>query len=295
MSSRTLLNLALFCLAGLLALIVVYRPGIEPEPVPQTLTALSADGISRIEVTRAAREPLHFTRQAGDWVLAGSSELPASNFQIHALLALLQAQATRSYPADSLDLEALGLNPPQATLLLDDISFNIGITDAVDKLRYVQTGNTVFLVTDRYQHLINADWSSFVERRLLPASASLSRLQLPEFTLSLAADRQWQLYPADPAVSTEALQSLVSSWEQATAYYVRRHQGNADTGTITLEFSDKEKPVTLHIMAHSPELILARPELGIQYHLQSNMAQTLLALPVNKQETDTLSVTPLSQ
>jgi len=61
------------------------------------------------------------------------------------------------------------------------------------------------------------------------------------------------------------------------------------------EFSNAAEPVTLHIITHTPELILARPELGIQYHLQGDMAQTLLALPVDKQETDTLSVTPLSQ
>ena len=287
MSSRTLLNLTLFCLAGLLALIVVYQPGIETEPVPQTLTALSADGITRIQVTRTTREPLTFTRHVDTWVLAGSHELPASGFQIRTLLAVLQAQATRSYPADSLDLAALGLEPPQATLLLDDTRFDIGITETVDKLRYVQTGDTVFLVPDLYQHLINADWSSFVARRLLPANAKLTRLQLPELTLSLAAANQWQLSPADPAISTAALQSLISNWEQATAYYVRRYQDNATGETITLEFSNAAAPLTLHIVARTPELILARPDLGIQYYLQGSMEQALLSMPGDTQDTDT--------
>jgi hypothetical protein len=287
MSSRTLLNLALFCLAGLLTLIVVYRPGIEPEPVPQPLTALSADGITRIQVTRTTREPLTFTRHVDTWVLEDSHALPASDLQIRALLALLQAPATRSYPADSLDLEALGLEPPQATLLLDDTRFDIGITEAVDKLRYVQTGDTVFLIPDQYQHLINADWSSFVERRLLPANTRITRLQLPEFTLSLTAANQWQLSPAGPEISTDALQSLVSNWEQATAFYVRRHQNKASGETITLEVSKTAEPVTFHIVAHTPELILARPELGIQYHLQGDMAQALLTMPDDRQETGT--------
>jgi hypothetical protein len=287
MSSRTLLNLALFCLAGLLILIVVYRPGIAPEPVPQTLTALTGDGITRIRVTRTTREPMTFTRHADNWVLAGSSELPASDFQIRSLLAILQAHSSRSYPADSLDLAALGLEPPQATLMLDDTRFDIGLTEALDNMRYVQTGDTVFLVTDRYQHLINADWSSFVERKLLPANASLTRLQLPKLELSLTADHQWQLSPADPTVSAAALQSLVSNWEQATAYYVRRYQDNAGSQTVTLEFSGTAAPVTFHIISQTPEFILARPDRGIVYHLQSEMEQTLLALPGNMQTTDT--------
>ena len=287
MSSRTLINLTLFCLAGILALVIIYRPGIEPEPVPLTLTTLTGDGITRIHVTRTAREPLVFTRHADKWVLAENSELPASDIQIRALLAILQAHSTRTYPANSLDLAAVGLKPPQATLILDDTRFNIGLTDALDNMRYVQMGDTVFLVTDKYQHLINADWSNFVERKLLPADASLTRLQLPELELSLTADHQWQLSPDDPTVSTAALRSLVSNWEQATAYYIRRYQNNATGETITLKFSNAAAPLTLHIVARTPELVLARADQGIQYHLQGNMEQTLLALPNNTQEADT--------
>jgi hypothetical protein len=287
MSSRTLINLALFCLAGILVLVIVYRPGIAPEPVPQTLTAVTGDGISRIQVTRNTREPLTFTRHADNWVLADSSELPASDIQIRSLLAILQAHSGRSYPADSLDLAAVGLEPPQATLMLDNTRFAIGLTEALDNMRYIQTGDTVFLVTDKYQHLINADWSNFVERKLLPANASLTRLQLPKLDLSLTADHQWQLSPADPTVSTTALQSLVRNWEQATAYYVRRYQDKAGSETITLKFSSAAAPVTFYIVSQSPELILARPDQGIQYHLQSDMGQALLALPGDTQDTET--------
>jgi len=287
MSSRTLINLALFCLAGILILVIIYRPGIAPEPVPQLLTALTGDGISRIHVTRTAREPLTFTRHADNWVLADSSELPASNFQIRSLLAILQAHSSRSYPADSLDLAAVGLEPPQATLMLDDTRFDIGLTAALDNMRYVQTGDTVYLVTDKYQHLINADWSSFVERKLLPANARLTRLQLPKLDLSQTADHQWQLSPADPPVSAAALQSLVSNWEQATAYYVRRYQDNATGEVITLEFSNAVEPVSFHIVSRTPEFILAQPDRGIQFHLQSEMEQALLALPDDTQDTAT--------
>jgi hypothetical protein len=105
--------------------------------------------------------------------------------------------------------------------------------------------------------------------------------------LSLTADNQWQLSPADPTVSTAALQSLVSNWEQSTAYYVRRYLDNASGETITLEFSNAATPLTLHIVARTPELILARADQGIQYHLQGNMEQALLGLPGGSQETDT--------
>jgi hypothetical protein len=106
-------------------------------------------------------------------------------------------------------------------------------------------------------------------------------------TLSLAANDQWQLSPADPAIATGALQSLVANWEQATAYYVRRFQDNATGETITLELADDAAPVILHIVARAPELILARPDQGIQYHLHGETGTSLLTLPVDVQETGT--------
>jgi hypothetical protein len=287
MSSRTLLNLALFCLAGILVLVIFYRPGIAPEPVPQTLTALAGNEITRIDVARATREPLAFTRHGDSWVLAGSIELPASDFQVRSLLAILQAQSTRSYPAAGLDLAALGLEPPQATLMLDDTRIDVGITEALDNNRYVKKDDTVFLITDRYQHLLSADWTNFVERKLLPASARLTRVQLPGMDVSLTADNQWQLSPADAAISTAALQTLISNWEQATAYYVRRYEGNASAESVTLEFANEAEPVTLHITARTPEFILSRPELGIQYHLQGSSVKALLTITVDPQEPGT--------
>jgi len=281
MSSRSLLNLALLGLAAVLVLVIVYQPGSTPEPAAQTVTALNSDNISRIRVTRTTREPLEFIRHADKWFLTGESELPASDFQIKSLLAVLQAEAARSYPASSLDLATVGLEPPLATLSLDDTLIKIGAIDALDKLRYLQAGDTVFLVADRYQHLINSNWHGFVDRELLPADSKLSRLQLPDFTLSLQTDNQWLLSPARPSVKMTALQQLTANWKQARAYYVRRHQGETGEATITLEFSGNIEPITFHIVTRTPELILARPEIGIQYHLQSDMQKTLLALPAD--------------
>ena len=292
MSSRNLLNLALLCMAGILVLVIIYRPGFEPEAAAQTLTTLTGDTISRIFVTRTAREPLTFIRQAENWTLAGSSDLPANDLQIRSLLAILQTPTARSYPADSLDLETLGLKPPQATIMLDDTRIDIGITDALDRLRYVQTGDSVFLVADNYQHLINTDWPGFVTRKLLPKDARLTRLQLPDMDLTLTADDQWQLSGDAAAISPAALQTLASNWEQASAYYVRRYQQQVISETITLEFSNQTEPLTLSIVTHTPDLVLARPDLGIQYHLQAATGEALLAIPKSSPEAEPHAGTP---
>ena len=280
MSSRNLLNLALLGLAGVLALLIYYQPGFNPEPAPQTVTTLSSDNIQRIQVVRTTREPLVFMRHEDTWFLSGKRELPASQFQISALLTILQTQALRSYPADSIEPASLGLEPPLATLTLDDVVFKIGSIDALDKLRYLQTGDTVYLVTDRYQHLINADWPGFVSRKLLPANTGITQLQLPGNRLSLNADNQWQTSATDSADSGK-LQTLIDNWQQARATYIRHYQPASSNESVTLEFSGDADAITFHIISRTPELVLARPDLGIQYHLQSNMETSLLAVPTD--------------
>ena len=50
MSSRTLLNLILVLVAIFLGLVVFYKPGIEPPPVPQAITALDPETVSSIHI-----------------------------------------------------------------------------------------------------------------------------------------------------------------------------------------------------------------------------------------------------
>ena len=281
MSSRTLLNLALMAIAAVLALVIVYQPGITPEPAPQTVTTVGSEKISHIRVTRTTREPLAFTRRGDSWFLVNHHDLPASDFQVNSLLATLQAEAMRSYPADSIDPAELGLQPPLATLTLGDTEIKIGTTDALDKLRYLQAGDTVYMVTDRYQHLVNADWPGFVSRKLLPAGARISELKLPQTTLSLTAGNQWQQFPAHATTEPPDLQALVDNWQQASATYIRRYQPSGNGETVTVTLSGNPDPLTFNIVTRTPELVLARPDLGIQYHLQGEMDKALLATPAN--------------
>lgn len=289
MSSRALLNLTLVLVAISLVLVVLYKPGLEPEAAPPPVTTLDPETVSSIQVTRTMREPLGFARHGDRWMLAGDPELPASEFQMPSLLSILQTATTRSYPAASLDLEAVGLQPPQAVLTLDDAVFSIGLTTPLDNKRYIQFKNTVYLVDDKYQHLLNGGRTNFISRKLLPANSTLTRLQLPDKTLSLAGNGQWQLTPEDPAVSSADIQALVSNWENSRATYIHDYDGAVATATITLETSDSANPVTLLLIRKSPDFILARPDWGIQYHLQGNLGNVLLGIPVPVPATNTVT------
>jgi Domain of unknown function (DUF4340) len=279
MSPRSVLNLAMAGIAIGLALTAWFRPGLEPPAAPQPLTTLSPAQVSHIRISRLQRPALEFTRQADNWLLAGDPPLPASPFQVNALLAILRAQPDRRYPAASLDLQELGLDPPQATVVLDDeATLLIGNTEPLDNMRYVQYGATIYLVADRYQHLINADRTNFIERRLLDAAAVITRLTLPDLTLTQTADGHWKLVPDNPDISADAMAQLLTNWQQASALYVRPYVEGTTGTRITLELAGNATPVVFELVSRSPEFILARPDLGIQYHFSNGAADRLLVI-----------------
>ena len=286
MVTRGLLNLVLVVLALVMGLIIYFEPGLEPADIPQPLTTLLvADDAIGIHIERVKYDPVSFIKRNGRWYLVTEKqELPASTFQLQALLRLLETSSSSHYAADTVNLESLGLDPPQATVTIDDVAILFGNTAPLDGKRYLQIDATVHLIEDRYQHLINAGWTNFVERKLLPADKSIRTLRLPDMTLTLTDKDQWQLSPGKPGISADAIQQLLDRWDRVSALYARRYDGRTSDEIITLEFSDSPEPLTFMVIAHSPELVLARPDWGIQYHLTHDAEETLLTLDEPEQD-----------
>ncbi|MDH3980952.1 MAG: DUF4340 domain-containing protein [Gammaproteobacteria bacterium] len=284
MSARTLLNLALALLAVLLAAIVWLRPGLEPETAPAAITALEPEQVSSINITRLQGAPLGFSRHDGTWFLDGDPHIPADAFQLRAILALLQATSIRSYPAGALDLIGLGLDPPQASVMFNGTRVAIGNIEPIDRLRYIKTGTTIHLVEDRYQHLLNAGFNNFVRRHLLPEDASIIALQLPDLTLTRTDGIHWQLTPEDEMAGADDIDALVRNWLRASALYVRRFEPGAYDDTISLTMKGENEPVVFTLISLEPDLVLARPEWGIQYHLAADAGAGLLSLPLQPAE-----------
>jgi hypothetical protein len=281
MSTRTLLNLGLLVAAVTLALVAWFKPGMKPVDVPRPIiTRLTPKQVKSILVERISHDPLRFGKRNGRWFLtAEDRELPAADFQVRALLRLLQATASRHYPAGSLDLASLGLQPPQVHLTMDEVDINLGNTESLDQQRYVQVDDTVYLIDDQYQHLFNADWPSFVSRRLLEGRGAITRIALPGMTLTSGDEGHWQLTPRQEGLSANALQTFVENWQNATALLARRYEGDAAGATVTVQTRDSDQPLILRIISRKPDLVLARPDWGIQYQMPLSEEDSLFTLP----------------
>ncbi len=289
MTARALLNLGLAALGLALVLVVIYRPGLEPEAVPQPIiTSLSPDAVVSITVTRESREQLTFTRHDKRWyVFTGTHELPAAEFQINALLRVLETTADTRYPAESLDLAQFGLEPPQATVTFNEQEFRFGTTEALQRRRYLQLADSVYLVADKYQHLVSAEPYNFVARKLLAGRGAISRLELPGMTLSQPAGMHWQLDPASDKASADALQQLVNRWQNASALYVTGYDGAETTEQVTIHTTGQAEPLVLQVVSNAPNLVLANADRGIRYHLAPGLEGSLFTLPEPEEEITT--------
>ncbi|QKQ25733.1 hypothetical protein [Candidatus Reidiella endopervernicosa] len=73
----------------------------------------------------------------------------------------------------------------------------------------------------------------------------------------------------------DAITALVESWQGAEAIEVTPYRDEPSIATITLTPRGGDT-ITLKMLATTPELILARAELGIRYHFSAEQAAALL-------------------
>lgn len=277
MKSRWIVNLVLLTTVGVLALIALYEPGIAPPPAAQAITALKQAQIDSVRIQRAQHADLILARRAGDaWVIEGQTTLPADRYQVGALIRLAEQTAVRSYPAAELDLARLALDPPQASVTLDATQVDFGATEALEGLRYVRVGDQVHLSPDLYQHLIDAEFTQFVRRRLLPEQAAINSLRLPALTLE-KDDHGWIVQPQQD-VSADRIQQLIDNWQQASALSVRSAAADTAGERIEVVLNDPAQPIVFLIAARDPDLVLLRPDLGLAYRMGAS-GDSLLAFP----------------
>lgn len=294
MNTRTLLNLALLAIAGLLTWTVLYEPGIAPEPVPLPLTSINAERIQTIRVAYKSRQEIQLERKQGNWFVTAPIQAPANAPMVETLLNIAKTSSHSRYPVQDMNLGNLNLEPPEARLTLDDLTLAFGTTEPLHQRRYVLLKNTVHLISDNAFQAIASGAADFVDPALLPGDHAITELRLPQVTLNagnpkvspkrtitLHRDQDgWIAKGADGKPTSEAIAKLVKAWQQHTAQQVELKGNRATLVTIEVQ-REGAPPIHLELLAALPRLILARSDFGVEYHLSAPAWNTLFRLPRN--------------
>ena len=78
-------------------------------------------------------------------------------------------------------------------------------------------------------------------------------------------DGTWQIDPS-LEISADDIISLVKAWQDAQAVTVRKYIETDQDKTIIIE-REQAPPITFLVTSPLPNLVLARPEFNVQYHM----------------------------
>ncbi len=276
MKSRWTINLLLLVTIIILGLIARYEPGIETVKKTEAITDLKVGQIHRIHINRPLRSDLVLARQADkQWLIERATPVPADGFKVRALSRLAEQRPARSYPADSMNLAELQLDPPYATAILNDISIEFGLLEPIDDLRYVRVNDQIHLIPDNYLQLMETSFTQFVRPTLFNKAEQITAIQLPRL-LVRKTDIDWETQPPQSA-NKAALQQFFDIWQQASTQHIRPADPEQDGEPVEVSLANNTSPIQFLIIARKPDLVLARPDYGIQYRL-GNRSEAMLTL-----------------
>lgn len=296
MSSRGWLNLALLlAVAGLMA-VAVLEPGIDSAP-PARLTRFQPADLKRLTLKQHGQPDVVLTRRdhdhrpdhrPGQWWMEKPFRAPAGRYLQQTLTELLAAQPSAAYNSTELDLTAVGLAPPAASISLNDEPLLVGTVDPVHGSRYMLVGEQVLLVPDYLASALLVPATELLSHQLLPPQSHIRELRLPApaapeqatvkvRTLTRAQGRL-RLTP-DSGLSADQLRAWLDEWLYAQAldlstYPPDDYPESPETIEITLESG---RQMLFDVLTPSQdEWVLASRSAGLKYHFARQQAQRLL-------------------
>ncbi len=235
---------------------------VEPEV---TLTDIEPDSIHTIHIERRNLDDIIFQKQAGNWIMQSPFKLPANPARIRVMLRLLGAHSYASFSAPDNDLTPYILAVPRVSIVLNDTHIAFGDTNPLEeKLRYVLIKDTVHIINAGLFHQLQASAIFFLSAKLLPPDTSIKSIQLPELNIKNTKDK----------ALSDAHKQIINSWKKVESVSVRKYEEIEAIDTIKIELGTSEL-IEFIIISNRPNLILARPEKAIQYHISNTVSGSL--------------------
>jgi hypothetical protein len=154
MNRRMRTNMFLLVMVALLGAAVYAELRKEDALATNPLTALDPAAVRTLGIACVDCKARRFEKIDGRWRMLEPFVQAADDARVERLVAIVRAPVRFRHAAGELDARKLGLDPPWATLRIDDTTLTFGTTDAIHGDRYVRVGDTIALVPDRFSALL---------------------------------------------------------------------------------------------------------------------------------------------
>lgn len=289
MKSRWLVNLALLLVvAGIVwALHLTSEKKKSAAPAEIRVSALDPETINRISIEFPAKAPVELEKRDGHWLLTKPYAARAGKEEVNKILAILGAASVDRF--DAKDPASYGLDHPALRLKLDAEEFVFGTFNPVSGQQYVGYKNAVYLVNTAYSEAASIQIVEMLDKNLLGPGEEVtgfdfSHLEQWEKTrLSLALEQgKWKVSaPQAKPNQNELNEWYQANWTTLLATAVEPYKVDRKASYPSFEVKLKNgKTIHFDKVHESPELVLARPDEGLQYHFPQDLGFVILNPPV---------------
>ncbi len=247
------------------------------------ITSLKAADITSIAIQTADRS-MKLSKINGSWQIKEPVLWYANNIAVERIIDIVNAQTDSMLPISEIDPSTLGLQFPKAILSLNNKQITFGATNKIGERRYLQIDDAVYLLKDRYLPFITQDISGLLDRRLLPRALALKSLTLADVKIETQQGNSWA---ADSGSLTgKQADQIIANWQSLNASHIKYYQGNVTPKQKIIALLEQGGEIEFHVLSIAPQLVIARPDLGIEYYFKEQSYYGLLAAANDESTTD---------
>lgn len=245
----------------------------EDDNADVALTPLVPEKVSSIQVNKKNKHTV-IQRQDNAWFITKPVNIKANQFRIGSLLKLLTTNNFTEYASDDLDLERYGLLDSTLNVQVDDVNIVFGNTNPINQKRYILINNSMYLIEDNFYPLINSQLGTLVDQKLIADNKSeITGIKTTDFTLLRNKENRWG---STNDASSDDIIKTVTNWKNAQAFGVHDYVARDIHNKVEITFAD-DSMLTFIISDLQPWLIIARPELNLEYHFDNENIAKLLS------------------
>lgn len=289
MKKRWLLNLVLLLLVvGIVSFLHLRTAPKDQAQKSYEISALKLSSFTKLSIEFPAKAPLNFAKVDGFWRIEQPYKARADQMSVQRILSIVAATSTDKFPAT--DLARFGLDNPLLKLKLDNEEFLFGTYNPVSGDQYVAYKDAVYLVASSYSESASIQAIELIDKSLLKPTEKIAGFDFSHLeqweALRLNVDLvegKWKVSAANAKPEQNSMNEwLDNNWSHASAKSVEVYTPDrkATYPSFEIKFKDGSK-VHVDKIQESPELLLARPDEGIIYHLPQDSGFVMLNPPIN--------------
>ncbi len=283
MTSRNSINIILFLIVCALIAFLFFDQG---KPVASTfkISSVTEQSINSIEISRLTGESLTFKKIKEYWYMISPYKIRANSFYIESILRITRAKSASRFTISKTDKNKFKLNPPQATLKLNQQLFLFGTNEQLNLNRYILTNDKLYLSPDRFFYLLNISTTGFIDHALIAQGEKITGIKLAKHNIQLK-NTKWTVTPKYGNNSVDDIVQFITQWSNSQTIEINKLtdiEQFANKFNIEISLKGQSKPIIFEVSSTDDFYFFSRPDLKLQYKLTHEMANLLLKIPLQE-------------